>query len=165
MTREVTVHLSEEALNDVLIGLGSAESERHMAECAECRLKARQFKSDVALFNQASIAWSEAQPPGRNKTVARMAPAFPMPVGFLGVFALVILAVAVVIPVWQHEHSQHGNQENTAAIVNQDSQVQIAQDNRLMEAVNAALSPQDESPVVEYGLLERHKTHRKARPK
>jgi len=165
MTQEVTVHLSEEALNDVLIGLGSAESERHMAECAECRSKAQQFKSDVALFNQASIAWSEAQPAGGNKTPVRMAPVFHMPVGFLGAFALVILAIAVVIPVWQHERSRHGNQENATAITDQDSQAQIAQDNQLMEDVNAALSPRDESPVVEYGLLESPKTHRKARPK
>lgn len=164
MTREISTHLSEDALNDVLIGLGSAESEHHMAYCAECRSRVELFRADIHFFNQASLAWSEAQPSRRIHQV-HAASEFRMPVALLGVFAAAILAVAVVIPVWHHEHTQIANQENTSELQGQDSQAQIAQDNQLLEAVNAALSPKEESPVVEYGLSGNRRAHGKAQSK
>jgi len=159
-----STHLSDEMLDDVLIGLGSAESERHLADCAECRAKVQRFHSDVHLFNQASIAWSEAQP-FRTVRAVCMAPAFRMPVALWGSFAAAILAVAVGIPVWHYEHSLSVRQESGIVQEVQDSQAQIAQDNELMQAVNAAISPQEESPIDEYGLSESSKMHLKARPK
>ena len=63
MTPSLSNHLSEEALDDVLIGLGSAESEAHLAVCPECRAEVETFRGDVALFNAASVAWSESRRP------------------------------------------------------------------------------------------------------
>ncbi len=164
MTRGMSTHLSDEAIDDVLIGMGSAESENHLARCAECRSRMERFGSDVNLFNQASMAWSEARPLG-TVPPARVVPALRMPIAVVASFAAAILAVAVAIPVWHHEHSLAVGQGDTDQLQTQDSQAQIAQDNELMQAVNAANSPQEESPIDEYGLSESPKTHLKARPK
>lgn len=164
MTHGISSHLSDEMLDDVLIGLGSAESERHLEDCAECRARVQRFHADVHLFNQASMAWSDAQPL-RTVRPARMAPEARMPVALWGSFAAAILAVAVGIPVWHYEHSLSANKESDNVPEVQDSQAQIAQDNELMQAVNAAISPQEASPVDEYGLSESSKAHLKARPK
>ncbi len=164
MTRGLSRHLSEEALDDVLIGLGSAESESHLARCAECRFKIEQFGADVDLFNKASMAWSEAQP-ARAVRPARMTPKLRMPVAFAGSVAAVILAIAVAVSVWHHEHSfvaNDGGGNDQPAV---DSQAQIAQDNELMQAVDAAISPQEESPIDEYDLSESPRKHWKTRPK
>ena len=61
MTPLSTTHLSEEALDDVLIDLGSAESHAHLAVCGECRAKIAIFRGDVALFNAASMSWSNSR--------------------------------------------------------------------------------------------------------
>ena len=53
-------HLSEEALNDVLIGMGSYQSELHLASCPECRAKVETFRSGMNMFNETSLAWIES---------------------------------------------------------------------------------------------------------
>ena len=58
MTRE---HLSDEALNDVLIGVGTSVSESHLAECPLCRGKVDEFQSDLGMWNAATLQWSEAR--------------------------------------------------------------------------------------------------------
>ena len=69
-----TNHLSEEALDDVLIGLGSAESQAHLEVCADCRAQVRTFLGDVALFNAASMAWSTFSTLGQPLRRSRLSP-------------------------------------------------------------------------------------------
>ncbi|KAA6458366.1 hypothetical protein DYQ86_20855 [Acidobacteria bacterium AB60] len=162
MTGELGKHLSEEALDDVLIGLGTAESEAHLAGCAACRAKAEAFAGDVRLFNAASAAWSEARGM-RPVVVAAEAPVRRMPFALVGSAAAAVLAIAVGVSVGHHRHGTMRGDGGPGAV--EDSQTQIAQDNELLQAVSVAISPQEVSPVDEYGLTARHKKHRKAHPK
>jgi hypothetical protein len=170
MMPKLSAHLSEEALDDLLIGLGSAESQAHLARCIQCRAKVEEFDSDLSLFNQTTMAWSDAQPVRKVQVAPRNFDPI-MPFGFASALAAIILAVAVGIPLWHHEHSSIAIPATEQATIQfsrsqiQDSQAQIAQDNELMAAVNAAISPQDESPVEQYGLSENPGTQIKAHPK
>jgi hypothetical protein len=46
-----------------------------------------------------------------------------------------------------------------------ESEAQIVQDNQLLQAVNAAISPDEVSPIDEYKISERPHLHAKAHPK
>ena len=162
MRAELTMHLTETALDDVLIGMGSAGAEAHLAACAECRAKVEEFSGDVRLFNAAAMAWSEAQP-RRAPVTTHAAPVRRMPFALAGSVAAAVLAMVVGLSVGRHEGwfgtSDIANRANAV----EDSQAQIAQDNQLMEAVNAAIGPQEESPIDEYGLRSGDDKHRKAK--
>lgn len=164
MTRDLLTHLTEEALDDALIGMGSADSQAHLTRCTECRAKIEQFGADIALFNAASLAWSEAQP-RRPLEAARVASVRRMPFALVGSTVAAALAVAVVLSFGHHESgfAPQSRSGNGAQI--QDSQTQIAQDNQLMEDVNAAIGPQEVSPIDEFGLSKTRGKHGKAYPK
>ena len=138
MTPAWSNHLSEEALDDVLIGLGSAESEAHLALCPECRAQVETFRGDMALFNAASMAWSESrhpQPRHRERAGAGTRIAFAS--WAAAAAALVIMAFGI----WHHRPAPLQNQAISVQPQVVDTEAQIAQDNQLLQAVNAAISP------------------------
>ena len=147
-------HLSEEALDDVLIGLGSVEAEAHLAACSRCSDTLRQFQAKMGSFNQASLAWSEARPvpEAMSKAVARLN-AKPR-----GVIAPLSWAMAVAVvaalgfQIWNYELHQPSTAPVASVSQSVDSEVQIAQDNQLLQSVNAALSACEVLPASEYGL-------------
>jgi anti-sigma factor RsiW len=162
MTPTSPNHLSEEALDDVLIGLGSEESEAHLAVCSECRAQVETFRGDVALFNAASAAWSESrrpQPRLREREDARTRIAFVS--WAVAAAALVVMAFGV----WHHRPAPPSNQASAFQPQPVDTEAQIAQDNQLLQAVNAAISPDEDSPIDEYKILESPKSHREAHSK
>jgi len=160
MTPASSTHLSEEAFDDVLIGLGSPESEAHLAVCQDCWRRVNAFRSDVALFNSASMAWTESQPvllkPSVRKTIHRTRLAF---VSWAATAAfLAVMAVAV----WHHHGPAAPPRQATAPLSQpSDTEAQIAQDNQLLQAVNAAISPDEESPIDEYKLVQTRRSHMK----
>jgi hypothetical protein len=164
MTPACSTHLSEEALDDLLIGLGSPESEAHLAACLDCRGRVNGFRSDVALFNSASMAWTESQlvqlRPTARKTVHRIRLAFVS----WATTAAVLAGMAVAV--WHH-HGPATSPSRATAPQSQpsDTEAQIAQDNQLLQAVNAAISPDEESPIDEYKLFQRRHSHLKTHHK
>lgn len=160
MTPAWTNHLSEEALDDVLIGLGTAESHAHLAVCAECRAQVATFRGDIALFNAASIEWSKSrrsQPlPGEARRHPRVRAAF---VGWAATAAALVL---MAIGIWLHHPAAPPNQANLVQSLPADSEAQIEQDNQLLQAVNAAISPDEPSPIDEYKIVESPHPHTKA---
>lgn len=162
MTSESSAHLSEEALDDVLIGLSSPESEAHLAVCGACRGQLEDFQSRVQVFNQTSLAWSESKPAIslRPKIEARARRQRFLPLE-LAMAATLLLVIGV--PVWNREHNQVSEQPVAQSAATGDSEAQIAQDNDLLRSVDAALSTNDESPISEYHLAVKPHSHMKAR--
>ncbi len=164
MTPASTTHLSDEAFDDVLIGMGSPESEAHLASCQDCRRRVNSFRSDVALFNSASMAWAENQPaqlrPTVRKTVHRAR------LAFVGWATTAAALAGMAVAVWHH-HGPLAPLSQATANVSQpaDTEAQIAQDNQLLQAVNAAISPEEESPIDEYKLFQTRYSHLKTRHK
>jgi hypothetical protein len=67
----LSAHLSEDDLDDLLLGLASSDASGHVAGCADCRERVAAFESafqsQMSAFNQASRDWSEA----RSNTISR----------------------------------------------------------------------------------------------
>ena len=186
MKSESSAHLSEEALDDVLIGLSSPESEAHLAICSVCRGQLEDFQSRVQVFNQTSLAWSESKPAVslRPKVEAKARRQRFIPLE-LAMAATLLLLIGV--PVWNREHNQTseppvaqsaaaGDSETQIAQDNDllrsvdaalsthvDSDAQIAQDNDLLRSVDEVLSSNDDSPIREYHLAVKPHTRMKAR--
>jgi hypothetical protein len=163
MTPASTNHLSEEALDDVLIGLGTAESRAHLAVCAECRAQVQTVRGDISLFNAASMAWSESRHP--------LPPAIAprrrfLPAAFIRWAAAATALLVMAAGIWRH----HPQTPSSQAITVQQSQptdteAQISQDNQLLQAVNSAISPDEMSPIVEYRIVESPHSHTKGHSK
>ena len=165
MTPQWSTHLSEEALDDVLIGLGSRESEAHLAGCPDCRAKVTSFRADMDFFNSASMEWSEARtlrmPPAASRVAAGSATRIAFASWAAVTFALLIMAVAI----WRHTPVATPNHAHTIEAQPMDTEAQIAQDNQLLQAVNAAISPDEGAPLNEYKLLKKPHSRLKAHPK
>lgn len=144
-------HLSEEALDDVLIGLGSLQSQAHLAACPQCRAKVEVFRADMRLFDAASMAWTEARPPQARPAASH---ARRTRLAFASWAAVAAALVLMAFAIWHFRPAPPPNQANTAQSQPVDNQAQIAEDNQLLEAVNAAISPDEESPIDEYKIVE-----------
>jgi predicted anti-sigma-YlaC factor YlaD len=164
MTPACSAHLSDEAFDDVLIGMASPESEAHLSTCQDCRCRVNAFRSDVALFNSASMAWTESQPVRMRATARKVIHhtrlAFVSWAGMAVVLA--VMAVAIL-----HHHGPVAPPSHATANVLQpaDTQAQIAQDNQFLQAVNAAISPDEESPIDQYKLFQTRHSHMKTHHK
>jgi hypothetical protein len=164
MTYQAMNHLSDEALSDVLIGMGSAEAESHLAACAVCRGKVEEFRAGLDVLNAATLAWSEDR--------ARRAPRIHAPspadsrlywprVAALGWSLVAVVLLALVVPLWHPAHWFAPIHSAAVVAPPEDSQEQIAQDNELLKAVDAAIHPNEILPLKQVGLLERpHPRHR-----
>jgi predicted anti-sigma-YlaC factor YlaD len=163
MTRELSAHLSEEAIHDVLIGLSSPESDAHLAVCSICRSQVKEFHSEVDLFNRASLAWSEARPSTTLRSAARprVRSILFAPFGW-ALAAMALLAIGV--PVWNHHHRPSLNSASAPVSAQEDSEAQIAQDNELLRSVDMALNENEEPPISEYHLSDGPYPRLKARP-
>jgi hypothetical protein len=169
MKSDFTAHLTEEALNDVLIGMGSEESERHMAACPECRARVEEFSSEIELMNATSMAWSRqraAQMPDPQPNAG----VWRFPLATMGWVAAAVLLIAVAAPVWHRlDQSKIGYvpppaiQTPTVAQTG-DSETQIAQDNALLRDVDAAINASEAPPLGETTRSERPYRREKARP-
>lgn len=163
---ELSAHLSEEALDDVLIGLSTAESDAHLAICGACRSRVEAFQSGLQAFNQASLAWSEARPiptttispQAAAKSKAHSAMFAP-----LGWAMAATMSLMIGIPIWNRDHPTPSIHEPTVVVTAADSEAQIAQDNELLKSVDMALNTNEESSLNEYHLLDEHHSHLKKR--
>jgi hypothetical protein len=99
MTPESTSHLSEEALDDVLIGLGSPESHHHLAVCPECRSQVKTFHGDMALFNAASMAWTQNRMPRLHAAEPR---GLRLPATFAGWAITAAAVLMMALGIWHH---------------------------------------------------------------
>jgi hypothetical protein len=160
MTPDFSTHLTEEALDDVLIGLGSLESEAHLARCTECRTRRDSFRADLALFNSASMAWSESRP-GRPAPASQHYTGFRIRFAFVSWSALVALLLIAAVAIWRHSALPPSNHVNIVESQPVDSEAQIAEDNELLQEINAAISSDDESPIEEYNLRANPHPHSK----
>jgi anti-sigma factor RsiW len=162
MTPKQSAHLSEEAVNDVLIGLGSLESKAHLGVCSICSSRVKEFRSEVNAFNRATLAWSEARPRATldedERRRVRWIAASPLSWALAAA-----LLLAVGFPVWNHLKPAADN-ASVPSPLHEDSQTQIAQDNDLLNSVNVALNEGEESPVAVYQLSEAPHPRLKARP-
>jgi hypothetical protein len=162
MTPELSTHLSEEAMDDVLIGLASPEADAHLAACPLCRGQLEEFRSAMRVFNQTSLAWSGTRSKAFHHSAGKtkVRPAIFIPLS-CAMAAAVLLAIGPSL--WNHHHFSR-NYAPGPASTPEDSQAQIAQDNELLRSVNLALNENDVPPINKYYLSDGPHPRLKVRP-
>ena len=161
MTPERAAHLTEEALNDVLIGMETPERQTHLAGCAECRGRLAEFRVGMKAFNASSLAWSEARVGARPARIASARPA--MAFAWVGMALAAVILLVIGVPEWRHSQAVVVGSTPVAAQAQGDSSAQIAQDNELMRSVDMALSDNEESAMSEYHLQDGPHAHSRTR--
>ncbi len=163
MTPLASAHLTEDQFTGCIIEDEPDDaSQAHLAQCADCRQKLsterEAFHTSVAHFNAAGLAWSESHPyPSlRGKASAQAGKGSYAPMRW----ALATLALALVaLPVWNYDHPGVPVRSQSVASSADDSALQIAQDNQLMQSVNVALAENEPSPLHEYRLAPGRPAH------
>jgi len=167
MTNTIGHHLSTEALDDVLIGMGTAESESHLAACAQCRARVQAFGANLQLLDETSMAWSRVRAAGMAEmpvpTRARR-----RPLATMGWTAAGLAALALALPVWQgvHQHIDHARLGAAPQVTatEPDSAAQIAADNKLLEEIDAAVNSNEASPFGVILRTDRQAARHRAQP-
>jgi len=145
-------HLTDDQFAECAIVAPSPESEAHLRECFQCRAELARFTSSMDDFSRAAFGWSEAQPSVSLRAVANPAPSRTWFIPATWAVTAAVVA-AIGIPMMKHHERQPAApSETTLADVQDDSDAQIAEDNRLMRSVNMAIGVNDPSPLREYGL-------------
>jgi hypothetical protein len=174
-------HLSEEQLDDVLMGDAAVEAAGHLVECTACQARVAEMAAPIASFAAVSLAWSERQ----------SATTFPRVVGATGsawpqraswaLAATCLLLIGFAIPMARHEErgsrtvaateprqtarvsaagqiaaAQVSNLKGRVAVVaatDSSPDAQIAQDNRMLRAIDRELDASVQSPSEAFGPM------------
>jgi hypothetical protein len=164
MTPQRSARLSDEAMNDLLIGLATPGSEAHIASCLVCRVQLEEFRSQMQIFNQTSAAWGEARSSGVVRDI-RKERKRNTALSALGWALAASLLLVVGLLEWNHDRHRSRNYASAPVAVQQeDSEAQIAEDNELLRSVDLALSERDVSPISEYNLSDGPHPRLRARP-
>jgi len=156
-------HLSEDDLDEVLMGFGSAAASAHLAVCEPCEQRLSAFQTQMAQFNQASLAWSEA----RSNTISRdlsthkPTPRLTLSAAWSSAAAFALVLAFGVTAGLQHAPAtlEAANASTAQAGAAPDPQHEIDSDNAMLQAIDSEIAtPQP----TRFGLYE--KTPRAATP-
>jgi hypothetical protein len=168
------LHLTEDQIDDALIGDLAAECAEHLAACEACRLRLIQAEAPLASFNDVSLAWSER----RSATLP-----CPSPTAFSAgharslwaTAAAAVIAFGVLVSAWHRPAGSDAvsqRQVPPALVAStgpvQDSVVdparareeQIARDNQLLEAIDRELADPPPGLAADYQPQAAARSHR-----
>jgi hypothetical protein len=167
MTARAHQHLTDDQFAACMAGeTPSPEILGHLAVCDRCRVETEVFLASVQSLEKTTLDWSRAQPAVSPRArVSLRARGFMLhPVRWVATAALVLVAVAAML---HRDYRATGSAAVAVLSTPADSEVQIAQDNKLLESVNLALADTEPSPFSEYGLSDepgkRSKSSRESR--
>ena len=151
MNEHKTQHLSNEQFAECLTAeYPQPAVQSHLAGCDACREELGVFMASVDDFSHAALGWSRAKQETPRLALKAARRSLFQPVQWA---LACVLALAVGVPVALHiDHDRAITSAGNAA--SDDSDAQIAQDNRLMQSVDGALDQNDPSPYQEYHLDE-----------
>lgn len=171
MNQPSNSHLSQEALDDVLIGVGSTGAQAHLAECAHCRARLTALSGIVSQLDASSLAWSRVRAAGLPEPRAGSGShhwRFATMVATLGALLLTLLAV----PVWHHQQMRAADADNAGRAASiqhplppvEISAAEIAADNQLLHDVDSAVNTNEALPFVDPIRTGRPRHTHRARP-
>jgi hypothetical protein len=136
-------HLTSEQFTDLLIGDCSLEVRRHVDTCQQCQDECKQVQSAIDGFGAAGLEWAEQRAP---MSVSPSSQLF-LQCRSLGTWAAAaLLAAAVLFEVHQGwiVPTPAANNVATQAVA---STADVADDNRLMMAIDQEIRWQAKSPL------------------
>lgn len=141
MTNLPMNHLTEEELDDVLLGIGTAEAQSHLDTCELCTAQLAPFQTSVAAFNESSLAWAQAKSNtiSRDLSTARLSTARRQPIAWAaGISSLA--AIGFVLGLSLHRAPEVVTPASTTETALVDNAQEIAADNEMLAAINSELS-------------------------
>lgn len=150
------IHLTEDQLDEVLIGCASPETAAHLHDCEFCNGQLAEFRSTMAAFHHAASAWSEAKSNALTRDLNRHQPAFRITArAAWSCASVVVLAAATALGLGLHQHAdriavarQHRQQLDAAS--SQD----LASDDAMLRQIDSALDTSEPSPDELYGIAD-----------
>lgn len=139
-----TKHLSDDDLDEILMGVGSPAQSAHLDACNPCGQRyatfAVPFQEQMSTYNQATLDWSEARSNtiSRDLTAHRLTPRLTWS-ALCSTAAALALALALG---WNAGLHHAPAAEETAAIPVADSvdqQHEIASDNEMLQAISSEI--------------------------
>jgi hypothetical protein len=155
-------HLTDDQIDDLLIGDAAAATSAHLASCSDCAARLAAAYEPLASFNAASLAWGER----RSATLPLQLQ--PKPTGLfaggrlrvaIGTAAAAAVALVLALPLLHHGSTKvteyqavsqpaptqtvvpaPGTKPATAPTQSQTPEDQIARDNQLLEAIDRELA-------------------------
>jgi hypothetical protein len=138
-------HLNDEQFTDLLSGDCPSEAIQHMKLCLQCQREFEQVQASIEDFAVFALRWAEQRP----------SPRFSIPsVLVRGWHALgartaaAALLAAVLFGAYQQKRLQAPEADPLAAATPASSESQVADDNRLLMAIDNEIRWQAESPVA-----------------
>lgn len=153
------VHLTDDQIDDYLIGDLAESWNAHVATCAECQVRIAELKSAIDSFKDVSLAWSERQSAtvpvrlaGSTRKISHKRRAIWVAT------ATAAIAVSVAIPLMRHEPPLPAPTSTDAAAAISahtfaaERQEQIAQDNQMLRNIDREIGTPVSSPSEVFGL-------------
>lgn len=130
-------HLTEDELDEVLMGIASAEISAHIEICQPCGDRLEAFKTQMSVFNQATMAWSESRSNGLSRDIAAHTPTPRLTLATVWCSAATaMLALAFGLTITLHKAPA----ANDAAYSHPDhDQRELATDNAMLAAIDSEM--------------------------
>lgn len=158
-TTNFSGHLTDDQIDDYLIGDPSGEAAEHLERCLDCMARVQQIDSAISSFKTASLAWSE-----RRSATMPLRPAQPAgwsgrrAWSFAGSSAVAAaLVIGLLVPVMRHAghadvaavKEQPMMMASTGAVSSTlPGEEQIKQDNQMLREIDQALETGSETPAA-----------------
>jgi ferric-dicitrate binding protein FerR (iron transport regulator) len=144
-------HLTDEQFTELLSGEYPPEASRHMRMCAQCRSEFERVQTSIEDFGALGLLWAEQRP----------SPRISAPSAFLRAWqtqsmrtAAAVLLAALLFAAYQEKRTQPPAVDPITAATAARSESQLADDNRLMMAIDKEIRWQADSPVAAENLAE-----------
>ncbi len=148
-------HLTDDQIDDVFIGDLAQNCASHLAGCPECQARVAEMESTIASFKNVSLAWSERQSATMPVRPVAMTVQAPYVRGAVWAAAITVVAVVGVAVPLAHRGTKApvARAESVAPqTFVAEREEQIAQDNRMLRAIDRELDARVSSPSETFGL-------------
>ncbi len=144
-------HLTDEQFTELLSGEYCVEASRHIEICAQCRSEFERVQTSIEDFGTVGLLWAEQRPAPRV--------CGPWLRGWHAIgarTAAAALLAAVLFGAYKEKRMQAPVADPVAAAAPACSASEVADDNRLMMAIDKEIRWQANSPVAINNLVEGH---------
>ena len=150
LKNQPAAHLTEDDLNDALIGLTTPDQDAHLAACEACSAELASFRESMGVFNKASLAWSEARSNTMPLHPETRRSSWLGPIGTWALSGALAFLVAFFLTSAIHHHDEMLQAKNPAAATEVNREQEIATDNAMLAAINSELYRRVPSPLETY---------------
>jgi len=177
MNRMSNRHLTEDQMDDVLIGDLAAEAGAHLEQCADCQMRVETARAPIASFAAVSMAWSERRSATAPVTLVQVVISGQRRANWVAATTAALL-VAVSIPLTMREKrtevvasdvapqamTVQGQTAPRAGLMKQariqpvavhhdHPAAEIAHDNEMLQAIDREMDAAVQAPSDNFGLM------------